>query len=94
MDGKPIRVVSLSIGDNAVTAKEERTKSVTIQYARATTESAFEDKKEEKAQDLKEFFEYVGYPWRILLNEDLEILAVGNDLDNDHWRATLQRLSP
>lgn len=94
LDGKPIRVVSLSIGDNAVTAKEERTKSVTIQYARAIRESAHEDKKEEKAQDLKEFFEYVGYPWRILLSEDLEILAVGNDLDNDHWRATLQRLSP
>jgi hypothetical protein len=36
--------------------------------------------------------EFVGYPWRVLLNEDMEIVAMGSDLDDVHVAATLSAL--
>ncbi|MFM8178168.1 MAG: carboxypeptidase-like regulatory domain-containing protein, partial [Candidatus Kapaibacterium sp.] len=82
---RPIRVLALSIGNEPATTKEERGKTVLVQSARVVPE---------EGQDAKVLLEYVGYPWRILLNEKLEVEAVGNDLDNEHWRVTLQRSAP
>ena len=39
-----------------------------------------------------EYLEYVGYPWRVLLNEEMEIVAMGSDLDDAHFTATLRSL--
>ena len=82
---KPIRIISLNIGNEPAAVKEERGKVVLVQSARVVPE---------EGQDTKALLEYVGYPWRILLNEKMEIEAVGNDLDNEHWNVTLQRTAP
>jgi hypothetical protein len=84
MATKPIRVISLWAGNELPGIKEERGKVVLVQSAGVIPE---EDR------DAKTLLEYVGYPWRILLNEKMEIEVVGNDLDNEHWQATLRRFA-
>ena len=57
-----------------------------------TSNNADEQTTTTDTQRAVEFMEFVGYPWRVLLNEDMEIVAMGSDLDDVHVAATLSAL--
>ena len=48
----------------------------------------------DEAHPASKTFEYVGYPWRILIGPDLSILACGADLRDEHLATTLRMALP
>ncbi len=74
-------IMALSLGSSMPEVKEETKGKINLVAAQFVKEGS---------SDGSSTFEYVGYPWRILVGPDLKILACGNDLNDEHFAATLR----
>ncbi len=76
-----VNIIALSLGSQMPEIKEETKGKVTLVSAIFVKDGG---------SDGATTFEWVGYPWRILIGPDLKILACGNDLNDEHFVATLR----
>ncbi len=76
-----IEIIALSLASEMPDVKDETKGKVSIVAAQFVKDGA---------TDGPATFEYVGYPWRILIGPDLKILACGNDLNDEHFVNTLR----